>query len=97
MVDVTDDWEPKEIAAYEQRQSPVLSALYASIHDARRLDLTKPEARAEFLANYIDLTATDQDVLMGIAATRGRHYALNVLEDMAIAELSRSKLSKHLK
>jgi len=74
-------WKQTEIDEYSQVDSPYLSALYA---DAG-IPVTKPEERAEFLAEeVIYLTMTDHDVLMRTAHDEGRADVLNLLEQMAI-------------
>jgi len=70
-------WTAEEIAAYEKMRPSSIEPIYR----AKRLWVGNPEARAEFLGQY--LTQTDHDVVMRTAHTEGRAIALRQMEEMA--------------
>lgn len=76
-------WTLQEVQRYKPREYQPLLDLYEQygLRDAL------PERRAEFLAEeVIILTAIDHEVLMRTAGKEGRASALNLLEDMVIAQ-----------
>ncbi|MBU2052713.1 MAG: hypothetical protein KJ721_00550 [Nanoarchaeota archaeon] len=74
-------WTQKEIEGYAPRDNAKLKQLYSD----KGLFTEDPESIAKFLAeDYLLLTMTDHDLIMRIASKKGRAYALNILEEMAI-------------
>ena len=75
-------WSSEEVGRYRPREYEPLQKLYDKYHLSRE----SPWERAEFLAeNVLHLGMTDHDLLMRDAAANGRAHALNMLEDMVIA------------
>ena len=74
-------WQPHEVEDYRQVKSEYLDELYA----ARDILTTDPEERARYLTeDVLDLNAGDRKACEVIAADRGRPFALNQLEELAI-------------
>lgn len=73
-------WSQEEIKAYREIRREELGPFYA----AGGLTIDEPEKRAEYLAQKLNLTMTDYDVIMRETATNGKVKALKILEDMAI-------------
>ena len=70
-------WTPEEIAIYTKMRPSSIEHIYR----AKRLWAGNPEAKTEFLGQY--LTPTDHDVVMRTANANGRAAALRQMEEMA--------------
>ena len=70
-------WTADEIVAYEKMRPSSIEPIYR----AKRLWVGNPEARAEFLGQY--LTPTDHDVVMRTANVNEKADALRQMEEMA--------------
>ena len=70
-------WSKEEIEEYKEIRRRELGPTYATIG----IDIDNPEKRAEYLAERLNLTLTDHDVIM---RTASKVEALIMLEDIDI-------------
>ncbi|HLD15572.1 MAG TPA: hypothetical protein VJB94_03255 [Candidatus Nanoarchaeia archaeon] len=75
-------WTKEEIGSY----TPIESKKLVELYEGLGINKYDPEKRAEFLAEKLQLTMTDHDVIMRTAAEKGKPAALNLLEEMVLAE-----------
>ncbi|MBS3167497.1 hypothetical protein J4216_00025 [Candidatus Woesearchaeota archaeon] len=80
-------WLTHEVEGYKQLEDPKLTVLYEKYGITNK---TPPQIRAEFLMRDVldELDAIQLDAIYRVAATKGRHHALNLLEKMAISQIS---------
>ena len=74
-------WTEEEIRRYRNCREQRLGSFYASAG----LGIEEPEKRAEYLAEKLNLTPTDHDVVMRASLKEGKAEGLRMLEQMAIA------------
>tara|TARA_Y100000310_G_C20462336_1_gene705975 strand:- start:145 stop:405 length:261 start_codon:yes stop_codon:yes gene_type:complete len=79
-----EEWSQEEINEYVQVENEGLSDLY----EKAGIPTSDPEARAKhLLENFLDLTMTDEDLVMSKAKIDGKLAALNLLEELAAIDL----------
>jgi len=84
-------WTVKEMQKYDPREYKPLWDLY----ERAGLKCALPEKRAEYLrTKVLKLPQTDYEQLMKKAAKKGKPAALNLLEDMVIANLKEASEKK---
>lgn len=74
-------WTREEINSYRPNKSTILAYMYAN----NNLPSSDPEARAKYLAESLGFTMMDHDTIMSMARLKGRHVALEGMEEMWVA------------